>query len=154
MLDFPIIETLLALVFVWLLVLSFLSWRWAKNYNHFTKGLGEKDLMTSLDKLFKDFELGSKQLAELSKIIEKVKKENLNNIQKIGLIRFNPFAGTGGDQSFCLAILDGEDSGLVISSLHSRDTTRIYAKPVKSGHGEGYELSTEEKQAIKGAKIH
>ncbi len=111
--------------------------------------------MTALDKLFKDFELESKQLSELSKAVEKARKENLYNIQKIGLVRFNPFTGTGGNQSFCLAILDGEDSGLVISSLHSRDTTRIYAKPVKSGKAEGYELSTEEKQAIKGArKIH
>lgn len=148
-------ETLLILVFVWLLVLSFLIWRSAKKYSHFTNGLGKKDLMTALDKLFKDFELESKQLSELSKALEKARKENIYNIQKIGLVRFNPFAGTGGNQSFCLAILDGEDSGLVISSLHSRDTTRIYAKPVKSGKAEGYELSTEEKQAIKGAKkIH
>ncbi|PJC28376.1 hypothetical protein CO054_00495 [Candidatus Shapirobacteria bacterium CG_4_9_14_0_2_um_filter_39_11] len=71
---------------------------------------------------------------------------------KIGLVRFNPFPGTGGDQSFCLSILDGEGSGLVISSLHSRETTRIYAKPVKKGKAAGYELSTEEKQAIKNAK--
>lgn len=71
---------------------------------------------------------------------------------KIGLVRFNPFSETGGNQSFCLALLDGEDSGLVISSLHTRQTTRIYAKPVKKGKGDGYELSAEEKQAIKNAK--
>jgi hypothetical protein len=73
-------------------------------------------------------------------------------MRRRGLVRFNPFAGTGGNQSFCLALLDGEDNGLVISSLHSREVTRIYAKPIKKGKSAGYQLSTEEIQAIKNAK--
>jgi len=81
-----------------------------------------------------------------------MRKDGLYDIQRIGLVRFNPFAETGGDQSFCLAILDGQGSGLVITSLHSRDTTRVYAKPVKRGKASGYELSAEEKRAIKNAK--
>ena len=70
----------------------------------------------------------------------------------MGLVRYNPFAETGGDQSFCLSLLDGNNNGLVISSLHSRENTRIYAKPVKKGKAANYDLSTEEKEAVKKAK--
>lgn len=80
------------------------------------------------------------------------KVDSQYHLQKVGLVRFNPFAETGGDQSFCLALLDGEDSGLVISSLHSRETTRIYAKPVRKGKPVGYDFSAEEKQAVLKAK--
>lgn len=72
-------------------------------------------------------------------------------IQHVGLVRFNPFPDTGGDQSFALALLDGHSNGFVISSLHSRDQTRIYAKPVSGGKGEGFELSKEEQLAIRRA---
>jgi len=109
-------------------------------------------LRTVLEKLLKDSEKEAKKIDKLLKETDKLKKDSLYDIQKIGLVRYNPFAETGGDQSFCLAVLDGEDSGLVISSLHSRDTTRVYAKPIKKGKAAGYELSSEEKRAIKSAK--
>lgn len=141
-----------AIFFIWLVVLTFLLWRALGSYNRLTKGANKKDLMSVLDKLLKEFGQQGKKMDGLVKEIEKIKKDNVANIQKIGLVRFNPFAGTGGDQSFCLAVLDGEDSGLVISSLHSRDATRVYAKPVKKGKASGYELSAEEVQAIKNAK--
>lgn len=71
-----------------------------------------------------------------------------NHFQRLGLVRFNPFTDTGGDQSFSLTVLDGHNTGFVISSLHSRDQTRVYAKPVTNGRGDGFELSSEEQQAI------
>jgi hypothetical protein len=67
--------------------------------------------------------------------------------QRIGLVRFNPFEDTGSNQSFALALLDADDDGVVISSLHARGTTRIYAKAVASGRPEGA-LSDEEGQAL------
>ena len=76
----------------------------------------------------------------------------VKHLQKIGFVRFNPFPQTGGDQSFCLSLLDEKDNGFVLSSLHSRDATRFYAKTVKAGQGDGYELSIEEVKAIKNAK--
>ena len=66
---------------------------------------------------------------------------------RIGLVRFNPFEDTGGNQSFALALLDGRDDGVVISSLHTRSATRIYAKAVSRGRSDGA-LSQEENQAV------
>jgi hypothetical protein len=67
------------------------------------------------------------------------------------VVRFNPFKDIGGDQSFALALLDGKNSGLVVSSLHTREGTRIYSKPVIKGESEKYPLTDEEKSAIKAA---
>ena len=142
----------LGLIFVWLSILSVFFYRIFKHYQKLTKGVTKKDLRSVLEKLLKDSEKESKRIDKLIKETEKLKKDELYDIQRIGLVRYNPFAETGGDQSFCLAILDGQGSGLVISSLHSRDTTRVYAKPVRKGKAAGYELSDEEKRAIKKAK--
>lgn len=67
---------------------------------------------------------------------------------KIGLVRFNPFDDIGGDQSFILSLLDNTNSGVIITSLHNRSTTRVYAKPVLNGEGDNVTLSKEEKTAI------
>jgi hypothetical protein len=75
-------------------------------------------------------------------------EETKSHLQKMGFVRFNPFNDTGGDQSFCLAILDGHDHGIVISSLHSREQTRIYAKQIVAGKPQGVELSREEAEAV------
>jgi TolA-binding protein len=67
--------------------------------------------------------------------------------QKISLVRFNPFGDTGGDQSFSLAVLDSQNSGYVLTSIHGRQGTRVYVKPIDFGKSK-YSLSTEEQQAI------
>jgi hypothetical protein len=69
-------------------------------------------------------------------------------IQRVGLVRFNPFEETGGNQSFALALLDEGGNGLVISSLHARSGTRIYAKALTAGRAETT-LSTEETEAVR-----
>ena len=87
-------------------------------------------------------------LTDLKKIVESHQRSSLKHLQKSGFVRFNPFSNSGGDQSFALAILNGHNDGFVISSLHSRDQTRTFAKSVKAGLGQKSELSKEEKSAI------
>ncbi|HEY8657175.1 MAG TPA: DUF4446 family protein [Candidatus Limnocylindria bacterium] len=72
------------------------------------------------------------------------------SIQRVGVVRFNPFPDTGGDQSFAIALLDKIGNGLVISSLHSRADTRVFAKQIANGRSR-YPLSDEEQDAIKAA---
>jgi len=69
-------------------------------------------------------------------------------IEKIKLVRFNPFDDVGGDQSFILVLLNKENTGLLLTSLHHRSFSRIYAKPIKDGQGDNITLSKEEKSAI------
>ncbi|EKD46894.1 MAG: hypothetical protein ACD_67C00024G0001 [uncultured bacterium] len=92
-----------------------------------------------------------KEIQELFEISNKIHNLSQRSIHKVGIIRFNPFKDIGGDQSFAIALLDGKDSGITISSLHTREGTRIYSKPVTKGESEKYTLTEEEKAAIKAA---
>ena len=92
-----------------------------------------------------------KDVQELFEISNTLHSLAQKSIHKVGVVRFNPFKDIGGDQSFALALLDGKNSGVVISSLHTREGTRIYSKPVIKGTSEKYALTDEEKAAIKAA---
>lgn len=70
-----------------------------------------------------------------------------HTIQHVGLIRFSPFHDTGGDQSFALALLDGQRDGVIVTGLHSRTESRLYAKPVERGVSR-YTLTPEEREAM------
>lgn len=75
------------------------------------------------------------------------------SFSRVGLVRFNPFEGdTGGNQSFALALLDGRGDGFVVSSLHARAVTRMYAKAVTNGASEAA-LSDEETEALRQALL-
>jgi hypothetical protein len=71
-------------------------------------------------------------------------------IQKIGVVRFNPFDDGGGNFSFSVALLDGHNSGLVITSMHGREQNRIYTKRIDNGKSES-QLTAEETQAVQAA---
>ncbi len=75
-------------------------------------------------------------------------EESQRFVHKIVLKRFNPFDDAGGDQSFSLALMDKKGSGVILSSLHGRSGTRIYAKPIKEGKELNYELSKEERDVL------
>ena len=83
--------------------------------------------------------------------LKQLKERNNFNIQKVGMVRFNPFKETGSDQSFSVAFLDNNDSGAVITSLYPREESRVYGKPIKNGNS-NYPLSKEEVLAIERAK--
>jgi hypothetical protein len=94
---------------------------------------------------------------EVSREVERLKTRtgSLESVgarafQRVGLVRFNPFEETGGNQSFALALLDAEGNGLVLSSLHARSGTRVYAKAITGGRSEAA-LSEEESAAIRQA---
>ena len=90
------------------------------------------------------------RIEEISDDLNFVKKMAEISLQKVGVVRFNPFKDMGGDQSFSIALLDSGNNGLVVSSIYSRDGNRVYTKPIKNGDSE-YQLSDEEKEAIKKA---
>src|ERR1035437_5918393 len=149
-----IIFFVLALIFVWLLSLSFFFWRILQHYNRLTNGVSEKGLKAVLDNLLKEAELNKKDIEYLKEYSARIEKDGLLHIQKVGLIRFNPFKDTGGDQSFILSLIDGNENGVIISGLYSRSGTRWYAKRVANGKGIEHELSEEEKKALKEASVN
>ncbi|MFA6404430.1 MAG: DUF4446 family protein [Candidatus Paceibacterota bacterium] len=87
---------------------------------------------------------------ELEKYLSSVEKRLQKSVQTVKTVRFNPFKGTGGggNQSFATSFLDQSGDGVVISSLYSRDHISVFSKPIKK-HASEFELSNEEKEAIK-----
>ena len=73
-------------------------------------------------------------------------------ISRIGLVRFDAFEDAGGAQSFALALVDDDGDGIVLSSLHSRPTTRVYVKAIRRGVADA-PLSEEETRALRDAGI-
>jgi len=102
-----------------------------------------KDILSQ----FKDLE---KKIEGISGELENLKKEGKFSIQKTGIVRYNPFSDVGGNQSFSIVLLDGNNNGIVITSLYTKEGSRVYGKPVKNGKSE-YSLSGEEKKAIEKA---
>ncbi|NOY35361.1 MAG: DUF4446 family protein [bacterium] len=84
---------------------------------------------------------------ETKKYLKTVEERLQNSIQKVGMVRFNPFENSGSNQSFAIALLDEKGNGVVISSLYSREKVNVYAKPINNRQSE-YALSKEEKEAI------
>ncbi len=89
-------------------------------------------------------------LADVTTRTATLERDGRHAFQRVGLVRYNPFEETGGNQSFALALLDADGNGWVLSSLHARSGTRIYAKTITAGRSEAA-LSTEETDAIRQA---
>ncbi len=107
----------------------------------------KKEQPANLKEALKQFDNLKKDLEKLTQGLENLKKESKVHIQKVGIVRYNPFSNVGGDQSFSIALLDNNNNGIVITSLYAQDSNRVYAKSVKQGQSE-HSLSDEEKKAI------
>lgn len=114
-----------------------------------TKGVTKKDLKTILTEITSAIKNIDQDRTVLRKEINALREAGKTHFQKLASVRFNPFSDTGGNQSFSLCLLDDLNNGIVITSLHSRDSTRIYTKEIKKGVCDGRELSKEEHQALK-----
>jgi hypothetical protein len=116
-------------------------------YQRLARGGGGGNLEELLDRQLELAEQTAERVGELETLHAELRQAMQRSVQRVGLVRFNPFSDTGGDQSFSIALLDGEGDGLVISSLFSRSETRVFAKPIQSGQSK-YNLTEEEQQAI------
>lgn len=134
--------------FIWLIVLSWIVLTLRHHYFNLISRTRRQHIDEILDALLatdKKVEVDTKRLKE--ELREEINRSKFH-LQKIGLVRFNPFERMGGEQSFVLALLDGQDNGLTVNFIYTRDGLRVYTKRVKSGKGEEYDLSPEEKKAI------
>lgn len=138
-----------ALLLGWLVVLTIILFRTRSHYINLVSRTKKQKIDEILDRLL---EQEGKLLDEDRKIredIENIKKDVRTHFQKVGLVRFNPFGRTGGsDQSFVLALLDKDNTGVIINFIYTHEGVRVYAKHVVSGKGKEYQLSAEEEKTI------
>ena len=150
----PTLALWLALVVLaaWLAMLQLSSSRLRRRLRSVFDSTGEQGLDEVLDSIVKRLERTGERLDALNTLQQDL--EGLirrGTIRNVGIVRFNPFPDAGGDQSFAIALLDSEGTGIVLSSLHARTDTRVFAKPVEGGRSR-YPLSDEEQDAIRKAQ--
>lgn len=146
--------TIIIILFcITLLAFGFTLWRFfelQKKYGQFLVGSEAKKIELTLKDYSKDVKDALGKLDELAEFTAKMHKQAQFAICKQALIRFNLFGDTGGDQSFVLALLDNKNNGVIVSSVHARTGTRVYAKEISEGLSK-YNLSDEETVALQKA---
>ena len=123
-----------------------------KRLKRFFLGKKAKDLEDTIITLESDITKLKQYKEKTEKELIVINKKLKKSIRGVETIRFNPFPDQGSNQSFTIGMLNEEEDGVVISSLYSRERMSIFAKPIKNGKSE-YELTEEEKEALKKAKV-
>jgi len=146
-----IVVAAIVLLFVLEGAMFFFIYKTNKRITQFFRGKNGKNIEKVLEvemKRMKKTEGDIRDIVENMRWIEGITRKS---VHRVGVVRFNPFRGSlGGDQSFSIALLDNDNTGVVISSIHATSGTRVYAKPIDGGSS-GYQLTDEEKEALKRA---
>lgn len=140
---------IILVLFGWLTVLQNRMNRMSTQYRRLLP-TGRGNIEEILERQIAGLEQTEQKMEAVMEAVGRAERKYLYSIQKVGILRFNPFAAgeTGGDQSFSVALLNGENSGIVLTSIFSRAQCRVYAKPIENGQSR-YQLSTEEEEALK-----
>ena len=149
--DYGIVVIVLALFLIISLILNIVTIvnlnKFSAKYQKFMQGKNAGSLEQEIMALTEDNRFMKNNIEKNRKNIEKLVLKNKNNVQKIGLIKYDAFAEMGGKLSYALALLDDNNNGIIINSVHSTGGCYSYTKSIKKGIGD-IEFSAEEKRAV------
>ena len=141
---------LIILVFILIiLVISLLisTGKMKDKYRKMMKGTNNKNLeellINSIDKIDSIEEITN----EVKSICNKTSDTFTSCVQKVAMQRYKAFEDIGSDLSYSIAFLDGNNNGVVITSIYSRNESITYAKPIDNGISR-YDLSEEESNVL------
>ena len=119
-----------------------------RNYTTFLRKIGNgSNIEEMLRQYINKVEDVNLKNQELLSYCNRLDNDIATCLQKVGMVRYSAFKDMGSDLSFALAILDEENTGIVLNGIYSSEASNIYAKPVTKGKST-YTLSEEERQAI------
>lgn len=127
--------------------LSFKIQKIEKEFGIFFSNTQPQPIMRALNQYADQIQKQSQDINNLQNTLKEVTILAEKAGTRLGFVRFNPFNDTGGDQSFCLAVIDSLGNGYILSSIHARTGTRVYAKQIQLGHS-SHNLSEEESTAL------
>ena len=120
------------------------------SYNSFMKGKDGRTLEDSIFERFEELDNLTEMAIKNRQAIRKINEEMMSNFQKVGIVKYDAFNEMGGKLSFAITLLDGNNSGYIINSMHSREGCYNYVKEIVKG--ESYiELSEEEAESLDNA---
>jgi hypothetical protein len=125
--------------------------RTRRQFRELSYGVEGQPLDELLQKILSRSETDSKTLARLEADVRELGTEVQTHVQNVGLVRYNAFNDTGGDQSYALALLDNHGDGALVNGLFHRTECRVYVKLIQEWKST-YSMSDEEMEAIRRAR--
>ena len=119
----------------------------SKRYKKFMAGKNAKSLEKDIEGIYEDNKFIKTSTEKNRKDIQSLYKKFENAFQKVGIVKYDAYNQMGGQLSFSLALLDENDNGFVLNSVHSTEGCYSYTKEVKNGMCE-ISLGDEEKMAL------
>lgn len=135
------------LAFIIVIAYSIKTRKIIKKYKRLMRGMDNKNLEALLMHHLDCVKENSSKIQDLEHRYQHLVRELRFCIQRVGIIRYNPFEQMGSDLSFSVALLDKNNNGIVLTGLFTRSSSSIYAKPIQNGTST-YPLSQEEMEAI------
>lgn len=118
-----------------------------KRYEKFMRGKEVKSLEQEIIGLYEDNKFLRITTEKNRSDIRKLYKKFESAFQKVGLVKYDAFKQMGGQLSFSLALLDENNNGFIINSVHSTEGCYSYTKEIKNGES-AISLGEEEKKAL------
>ena len=118
-----------------------------RRYDMFMRG---KDAEDTIMELVDETEYLRAKDGDTKRLVDSVVSKAQAGYQKTGIVKYNAFKGMGGNLSFVIAMLDDNNTGFVLNSVHSREGCYLYLKDVVEGKTEVL-LGSEEKEALERA---
>jgi hypothetical protein len=138
--------SLVLLIFV--IILTVRQGKLIKNYRKFMTGASGENLESQIISRFADIDKLKTDTKTINEELEKVKENLLITYQKVGVVKYDAFKEMGGKLSFVLALLDKNNTGILLNSVHSsREGCYTYLKEIIKGES-FLELSEDERKAL------
>ncbi len=122
--------------------------RMKKTYSKFMKGKNAKSLESEIIGLFEDNKFIKASVEKNKKDIRTLYRNMESTLQKVGIIKYDAFQQMGGSLSFCLCLLDENNNGFILNSVHSTEGCYSYTKEIIEGKCK-IDLGKEEEEALK-----
>ena len=143
---FSILLGLIGIILV--IVLHARQNRLSERMEHFMQGSDQESLEDALRKVIDDNQKVKIQLKNNVNEIVKINENLLTAYRKIGVVKYNAFPGMAGKVSSCIALLNNENNGIVINSIHGQDGCYTYVKEIMNGKSIN-PLTKEDEEALK-----
>ena len=121
--------------------------RLKRSYHSFMRGRDGKTLEDSVKERLENVDSIKNAVRQNRHDIKELYKTLDANYQKTGIVKYDAFQEMGGNLSFALTLLNGNDSGWIINAMHSREGCYTYIKEIVNGKSY-VELSEEEAESL------
>lgn len=139
------------LALILMLIILIRQTRMLRRYRGLLNGPTGSDLEAILTQHQEQLRRAEESLSQMKDRLSATETQAKQMLQRVGVVRFDAFEDSGGDLSFAVAVLDGEENGFVLSSLYGRHESRTYAKPIHRAVST-YVLTNEEQKALQLAR--